>query len=663
VPPSTGDGLSSRRGPPTLPSLLEHAPFGEESYVDIADRRQSRTVSVKVRLGPMIQRMKVSLAKIQDLEESLNRSSYLEKDHLEHSSSPPSSSPLSSSAATKSGLVSSATVAVRSTSSSRTHRKSHRLLKNSMRMLKEKLHSLHEMEDDLRESEDRHQQLIQHVVHASQSSPSNLRLMERVEELEEEKHQLERACRRLVPLEYKLKELRIQLKDMQVVKKELQDTKKQFSLLQKDLAQRQNKINQQAMKCDDLECQIDQLQSMCDVLRNDLKLKKEQNEQLEQEVTEERKRHQRLEQELQIREQELQIQRTMNVRHIETNVLMKNQADSGDSTEPESDSSFDDASSRERTNESLDEEEQQEQQQGQQTGDHCGGGPTDKPAGPLSRLQQVVFTTITSTTTKSPPGGLVETVDTSQCSSASATSDGSSTCSPSFDRPGHPIPKDVETFTMTVLDGSNNEVLPDSDILLERLVRKLDAMDHENSYLMGCQEAMSAQFHALLQRNSLQSARIVELERLLQAQQRQPAPPRQEQGNVLSLSKDTQVPRLQFQATKQHQAQVELVESSLLPGQSQEVEKQIEPGQELQEPKNREIGAPSFFRKLLQSDTRQLLALHSDAKQLKQFFAGSGSAVCSNNAPTKNNREHASNDSITKSNSSVGQDLIQGAVM
>ena len=103
--------------PPAFPAVTERIVSDEEN--NVSQRRLARTREVKVLVSPIMQRMKASLAKIQDLEESLSRSSHLVSDE-EHQSVGGGSS----------------------CSSTQVHRRSRRLLKNSMRMLKGKLTAL-----------------------------------------------------------------------------------------------------------------------------------------------------------------------------------------------------------------------------------------------------------------------------------------------------------------------------------------------------------------------------------------------------------------------------------------------------------------------------------------------------------------------------------------
>ena len=494
--------------PPPLPSVKEDVVYNEED--DVSQRRLARTREVKVLVSPIMQRMKASLAKIQDLEESLNRSKHLvqSSEEQEHQS-----------------------VGGSSCSSTHVHRRSRRLLKNSMRMLKSKLTALQQMEESLRISEDRQQHLLHHVLQVTSSmqydklphqiplksiGSEDEEMKDQVTALEKERGQLELASHAVGPLEEQLKSMREELSNMQQLKQELEATKEKCSLLEDDLVQRQYKINQQAIQCDELECEVEQLKAMCDDLLKKLKAQEERNEELVQ---------------------EMKLERPSRIsRDYQTQ-------SSTSSTSPESDSSTLGSSSAEEDQEDL-----QMDQPNQ----------SDEEERPLFRLQKLASSVFSK-------GQELANSHTNKNT-------------PSADR----IPKDVGTSGMKVLTDCEPLAATKSEQdagTIHRLIAKIELIDQENADLVQSQQEMMEKFHALLQTNARQADRIAQLERQVKQYESQP--------DGVSIKELSPTKQENEEPNKDHQiVKTKSVEES-----------------------KKTTSSTSFFRKLLQSDAKQLKSL------------------------------------------------------
>jgi hypothetical protein len=233
----------------------------------------SQTKGIKIRLSPIMERMKGSLDKIKSLEVSLEKSSRPEEEKEQDSSR--SRSPEEDDDADNNNA------------SARVHAKSRELLTHSMEMLHRKLGRLSQMETDFNAAEDRRQELQHHFLQASLNKPSrelattrqrNLQLEDQVSQLEEEVHQLGRKCTTVDPLQQRVDSLTEQLQKLENVPIELYESTTKCNLLEKDLEQRQSKLREQSERCDDLECQVKQLTVMCDDLLQTLAAREVQNE-------------------------------------------------------------------------------------------------------------------------------------------------------------------------------------------------------------------------------------------------------------------------------------------------------------------------------------------------------------------------------------------------
>lgn len=223
----------------------------------------SRTAEVKQRLGPIMERMKSSLAQIQSIEESL-ASNRVGLDVPQSGTDPSGSN------------EDRATNASASTARSQ---KSRQLLKESMGMLKTKLSTLQKMEDALTLSEDRRQNLQHLFLQSSLSKPileqaSNKRKNEELEKqlanLTIENRRLDEKCRTVNSLEQKIEELTKQTRKLSETEDKLHHAQTQNKIFERDLHDRQSKINELSIRGDDLECQVEELKLLCDSLRNEL---------------------------------------------------------------------------------------------------------------------------------------------------------------------------------------------------------------------------------------------------------------------------------------------------------------------------------------------------------------------------------------------------------
>ena len=292
--------------------LEEASDCSSSSKVESVDEEQmSRTREVKIRLGPIMDRMKNSLLKIQQLEESLNRQPTIgieeQQLHTEEEDSSPSTCASSSSnnttfrgrlrgrtiervPRTEVGRVDCATSLI--------HVKSRQLLRSSMEMLKIKLHSLQHMEEQLRASEDRRQELQHIFLQASLDRPSrelaatrvrSQQLEDYVSRLEQERERLEEKCSQVDQLQGMVISLRDQVREMNKLRQQVDSSTSQLQLMENDLIQRQRKFQEKSIRCDDLECQVEQLTTLCDGMLKSMASLEERNEQLERELEETRR--------------------------------------------------------------------------------------------------------------------------------------------------------------------------------------------------------------------------------------------------------------------------------------------------------------------------------------------------------------------------------------
>jgi hypothetical protein len=255
------------------------------------EARMSRTMEVKKRLSPIMDRMKASLAKIQKLEESLSRSGQQPDGGRTRDCVPRGNTDNGK----EEGNDVTALVPRQSSSI---------LLKKSMEMIRRKLYKLQHMEDLLQSSEDRRQNLQHYFLQVSLSKPCLLLAASRRRDqgqsrqiviLENECAMLEQKCATVDELQLKVIDLTAKLRDFDQLQIELDDLKNHNDILELDLVQRQSKLNQLAIKCDDFECQVEQLTTMCDDLLKNLSIQEQRADKLERELMETQKLNHRAE--------------------------------------------------------------------------------------------------------------------------------------------------------------------------------------------------------------------------------------------------------------------------------------------------------------------------------------------------------------------------------
>jgi hypothetical protein len=220
--------------------------------------KMSRTAEVKERLGPIMERMKSSLAQIQTLEDSL--------------SSKRRSLDTGSQSAVDTESTNSSTFVPGS-------QKSRQLLKGSMEMLKKKLSRLQQMEDTLALSEDRRQNLQHCFLQSSLAKPvlelasvkrKNQELEQKMTTITNECRRLEEECKDVTSMKQRIEELSNKSQKLSETETKLRQVQLQNKVYEKDLQDRQSKINQLSIRGDDLECEVEELKLACDTLRNRL---------------------------------------------------------------------------------------------------------------------------------------------------------------------------------------------------------------------------------------------------------------------------------------------------------------------------------------------------------------------------------------------------------
>lgn len=191
----------------------------------------SRTEEVKQRLSPIMDRMKASLAKIQNLEASLNLT-YLQPESCRMRKLDPRGNDDNREEETA--------VALAATTQSR-----RLLLRQNMGMIKKKLHNLQCMEELLEISEDRRQDLQLHFSQLLLDKPG-------IESASSRRSKKEQANQ----------------------------------TLELDVEERQPKPNDLAIKCGKLECEVEILKILCDDLTTKLSVEGGRSDKLEQELKE-----------------------------------------------------------------------------------------------------------------------------------------------------------------------------------------------------------------------------------------------------------------------------------------------------------------------------------------------------------------------------------------
>lgn len=237
----------------------------------------TRTAEVKERIGPIMERMKSSLAQIQALEQSLALSEVSgetgETSEREETSNVVNADVVPS-------ILPSETHTSNTVPCIPGSRNSRQLLKNSMDMLKKKLSTLQRMEESLSASEDRRQNLQHYFLQVSLSKPMlelasaqrrNNELERHLSIVEEECKQLEDKCAKLEALELEVATLTQNTRKMFEMETKLQLILSQNEAYEQDLRDRQAKINTLSIRCDDLECQVEQLTELCNNLQKQLR--------------------------------------------------------------------------------------------------------------------------------------------------------------------------------------------------------------------------------------------------------------------------------------------------------------------------------------------------------------------------------------------------------
>lgn len=220
-----------------------------------------RSMDVRRRVGPLMEKVKQSLERIHHIQEAIERRRASETKTMTHEKDDLKEG--SSESAASEGQESSAPVLQK--------HNTRKLLKASMDMLKHKLSSLQVLENALKSSEDRRQNLHHYVLQRSFSAPIlELAAKKRLaQELENQVAKLQKDCSRLEAkssnvdeLELKAVELAEKVKKLSTVEEALQEALSRIETLEDDLGDRQHKLDQQQIRCDDLECQVDQLTKM-----------------------------------------------------------------------------------------------------------------------------------------------------------------------------------------------------------------------------------------------------------------------------------------------------------------------------------------------------------------------------------------------------------------
>lgn len=241
--------------------------------------RMSRTNAVKERLGPIVGRLKDSLAKIQTLEDSLQLGE-CDEDDDDDKEEEEKTSDSTPSIRNGDGTTSRPSVTLPG--------QSRRSMYRSMAMVKEKLSMLKNIEDQLASEEDRRHALQHHVLQVSLSQPqlalaalkrNNTDLQDRIEELE---YQVERWEQKASLADD------LQLRTM-TMHSQLQDATQQNNRLEEDLQDRQIILELESDRCKELERRVAELTSMCDDLIKSLKEQEDRVASLEQELLDTRK--------------------------------------------------------------------------------------------------------------------------------------------------------------------------------------------------------------------------------------------------------------------------------------------------------------------------------------------------------------------------------------
>ena len=226
-----------------------------------------RSQNVKECIGPIVNRLKTSLSKIEAIEESMAKKT-------ENSGDDP---------ARPQGMGPG---------------KSKQLMHSSIDLVKRKLLRLRKMEETLSIAEDRRHSLQHQILQVSLSKPSldlaaakrqNDQFRHQVEELNQQNAVLRAKGELVDDLQQQNDSLLMKIDELLPLRAQLEQMKRERDTLKEDLMQRQAKISQQADKCDDLECQVEHMKVLCDEMMSSLKRQEDRNAELEEELMEARK--------------------------------------------------------------------------------------------------------------------------------------------------------------------------------------------------------------------------------------------------------------------------------------------------------------------------------------------------------------------------------------
>ncbi|KAL3922154.1 MAG: hypothetical protein SGILL_002356 [Bacillariaceae sp.] len=238
----------------------------------------SRSKDVKERIGPIVDRLKMSLSKIEALEASMER--------IQGQAEPQQTKGVESVANERqpSALI--------------TPGKSKELMHSSMELVKRKLLRLRRMEETLAVSEDRRHNLQHLMLQVSLSKPSlelvaakrqNCQISNQASEFEQQNQILKEKSLLVDDLQIQNDSLLVKIDELVLLEEQLKQTRRERDDLKGDLIERQAQISQQADRCDELECQVEHMKVLCDEMMSNLEQQEDRNAVLEQELIETRK--------------------------------------------------------------------------------------------------------------------------------------------------------------------------------------------------------------------------------------------------------------------------------------------------------------------------------------------------------------------------------------
>ena len=238
---------------------------------------EARSKDVKERIGPIVQRLKISLETIQKLEDSLNdkRLCTIQEEEEEEEQGPTNtgSAKFPGPSHTNGTHASS-----RKTSQHFMPGQSRKLMQSSMEMVKRKLLKLSSMEEMLVESEDR-RSLLEHQMIQITTTPNTAGAA--VEKAVDDTK--EASLRRLIA------SLQEDIRVLETKCGTVDEVTQQRDCLLEDLADRQRKIQALSIHCDDLHCQVERLTVTSTELVDALKRQEDRTVFLEEELLECRK--------------------------------------------------------------------------------------------------------------------------------------------------------------------------------------------------------------------------------------------------------------------------------------------------------------------------------------------------------------------------------------